>query len=201
MINSFKDSEVRNSALIYKSTFEQIKKLYNINPEQAGELAISAIELALTGEISSDDYMIDLILENMKVIGEKNKVKYDNKIESQKQKRIEEQKLDLIANLYNGGMKQKDIAVRLNTTPQTISNRMATIRTDFPELLTEKIKQNDLKIKHFNKNQENQVNQSNQAYDNDNDNENDNYGFICSNEQVNQNGVCANAQAPEKFKF
>lgn len=201
MINSFKDSKRRDSAIIYNSTFEQIMGLYKVNPIQAGELAISAIELALSGEISSDDYMIDIILKNMKVIGEKNKVKYDNKVKSQKQKRIEEQKLDLIASLYNGGMKQKDIAVRLNTTPQTISNRMAIIRTEFPELLTEKIKQNDLKIKQFNKNQENQENQSNQAYDNDNDNDNENYGFICSNEQVNWNGVCANAQAPEKFIF
>lgn len=49
MINQFNDVEARNSGIIYKSTLEQIKKLYAVDPEQAGELAIAAIELVLTG--------------------------------------------------------------------------------------------------------------------------------------------------------
>lgn len=162
MINNFKENSCRDSAIIYNSTFDQIKMLYERNPEQAGELAIAAIELALTGEISSNDYMIDIMLANIKVVNNKSKIKYDKKVESQKQKRIEEQQLNIIADLYKQGMKQKDIAAKVGTTPQTISNRLATIRADFPELLE--------------KNQVNQVNQSNQVYENvnDNDNENDN---------------------------
>lgn len=63
MINKFlTDNYFADSGVIYSWQFEQIKKLYKINPEQAGELAISAIELALTGKISSDDYMIDILL-------------------------------------------------------------------------------------------------------------------------------------------
>lgn len=157
MIYNFKDSQIRDSAIIYNSTFEKIKKLYTQNPEQAGELAIAAIELALTGDFSSDDFMIDLLLEEMKVIGKKNQAKYDKKLQANREKKIEEQQLRVIADLYLSGMKQKDIAIKIGTTPQTISNRLNTIRIDFPELL---------------KNQENQENQSNQVYDNDNENDN-----------------------------
>ena len=135
MIKGFKEKENRDSAIIYNSTFEQIKKLYEKNPEQAGELAISAIELALTGDISSDDFMIELMLENIKVVNQRNSNNWQRKVESQKQKRIAEQQLDIIADLYLQGMKQKDIALKIGTTPQTVSNRLATIRTDYPELL------------------------------------------------------------------
>ena len=60
----------------------QIKKLYEADPERAGELAISVIEFILTGEISSDDMMIDLLLEPIKKITENNQVKYDTKVEN-----------------------------------------------------------------------------------------------------------------------
>jgi hypothetical protein len=66
---------------------------------------------------------------------------------------------------------------------------LATIRTDFPELLQ--------------KNQENQVNQVNprddNVNDNDNDNVNDNYGEICAvPAQTPRGESCANAQATQK---
>ena len=47
-----------NPGTIFGGTWEQIKKLYSTNPQQAGELAISAIEMALTGDISSDDFLV-----------------------------------------------------------------------------------------------------------------------------------------------
>ena len=188
MIPKFLDNQARDSAIIYNSTWEQIKKLYTQSPEQAGELAISAIELALTGEISSDDFMIGLLLENIKVVNKKDTDKWNKKVEANRQKRISEQQLDIIAEYYRQGMKQKDIAAKIGTTPQTISNRLATIRTDYPELLE--------------KNQENQVNQVNQDYDNDNDNDNyndndnDNIGNICAG-GTNISGPCErSAQTP-----
>ena len=186
MIPNFKNNQARDSAIIYNSTWEQIKKLYEKSPEQAGELAIAAIELALTGEISSDDFMIDLLLENIKVVNERNKVKFDKKTEANKQKRISEQQLDIIASYYLQGMKQKDIATKLGTTPQTISNRLATIRTDYPELLQ--------------KNQENQVNQVNPIDDNvnDNDNDNDNKGNICAS-RTNISGLCCADAQPTRL--
>lgn len=160
MINSFKESKVSDSAVVYSSTLSQIKKLYEKNPVMAGELAISAIELALTGEISSDDYMIEIMLENIKVINEKNKDKYNKKVESQKQKRIEENKLDVIANLHLQGYKQKQIAEKLGITQQKVSYWLGVIRSEFPFLLTE--------------NTENTQKTENTTYDNVNDNDNDN---------------------------
>lgn len=82
MIEKFKENEMRNSGLIYNSTFEQIKNLYQFDPEAAGELAISAIELVLTGDISSDDVNIQLLLMPMKKINEINVAKYENKVEN-----------------------------------------------------------------------------------------------------------------------
>ena len=43
MIEMFNDVPMRDSGIIYNSVFEQIKKLYSVDPEKAGELAISAI--------------------------------------------------------------------------------------------------------------------------------------------------------------
>jgi len=123
----------------------------------------------LTGEVNSDDYMIEIILENLKVVNERDKAKWNKKAESKRQKKIDDQQLALIAELYNSGIKQVDIAKRIGTTPQTISNRMSLIRTEFPELLE--------------KNQVNQVNQSNQEYVNVNVNVNGNVNKDCFERQ------------------
>jgi hypothetical protein len=136
MIKEFKDNDdIRDSALIFKSTFEQIKKLYEKNPAQAGELAISAIELALTGQISSDDFMIDLMLENIKVVNERNVIKYNKKVEAKREERMKDLQLEIIAELHLKGLKQRQIGDTLGISQQLVSSRLAIIRTDFPELL------------------------------------------------------------------
>ena len=105
MIEMFKDNEVRASGLIFNSVLEQIKELYQYDPEQAGELAISAIELVLTGDISSDDVNVKIMLAPLKKINEVNVAKYETKIENKKQKKIVEMKLDKIADMINRGYK------------------------------------------------------------------------------------------------
>lgn len=135
MIEQFNDVEIRDSGIIYNSTFEQIKKLYAMDPEKAGELAISAIELVLTGDISSDDAMIDLFLEPLKIINAKNKQKYDQRAENQKNKKITDMKLDKIAELLEQGYKQREIGERLGISQQVISYRISVIKKDYPELL------------------------------------------------------------------
>ena len=100
MIEMFNDVPVRKSGIIYNSTFEQIKKLYEMNPEQAGELAIAAIELVLTGQISSDDVMIDMLLQPMAKMADVNRVKYEQKVEATRGKQIVDQKLEEIAEMY-----------------------------------------------------------------------------------------------------
>ena len=62
MIENFKDIPIRKSGIIYSSLLDQIKKIYSKDPVLAGELAISAIELVLTGEMSSDDLMVEVAL-------------------------------------------------------------------------------------------------------------------------------------------
>ncbi len=149
MINEFKDLEMRKSGLIYNGTFEQIKKLYEVDPEKAGELAISAIEFVLCGEISSDDMLVQLMLEPIRPINESNSMKYDQKVESARQKKITEQKLDLIADLSKRGFRQREIAERLGLTQQMVSYRLGVIKSSYPELLdeadrTKEIQKNDI---------------------------------------------------------
>ena len=135
MIERFNDIETRSSGVIYDSTFEQIKQMYEVDPEQAGELAISAIELILTGEISSDDYIIRMMLTPTKKINEINVAKYETRKETAKQKKIVDMKLDKIADLYLKGFKQREIAERLGLTQQTVSYRIDVIKKKYPELL------------------------------------------------------------------
>lgn len=138
MIECFNDVEVRSSGVIMSSVFDQVKKMYAMDPDMAGELAISAIELVLTGQISSDDAMIDMLLAPAKVINDHNVQRYENRKEGSKNKKIKDMKLDEIAEMLQSGMKQKEIAERLHISQQTVSYRMGLIRTQYPELMQDR---------------------------------------------------------------
>lgn len=146
MIEQFKELETRSSGVVYKSTLDQIKKLYEADPELAGELAISAIELVLCGEISSDDMMVSILLEPARAVNKNNKDKYDNKVEAAKAKKMTEMRLDKIAELVNSGKKQREIGEALGMSQQTVSYRISLIKTKYPELLTEPPQENFTKI-------------------------------------------------------
>lgn len=135
MIEMFKDNEVRPSGLVFSSVLEQIKELHQYDPEQAGELAISAIELILTGDISSDDVNIKIMLAPLRKITEVNVTKYETKVENKRQKKIAEMKLDKIADLLAAGYKQREIGERLGISQQTASYRIDVIKKNYPELL------------------------------------------------------------------
>ena len=135
MIEQFNEVEVRGSGIIMSSVFDQIKKMHAMDPEMAGELAISAIELVLTGQISSDDAMIDMLLAPAKVINDHNVQRYEIRKEGSKNKKIKEMKLEEIAEMYKNGVKQREIAERLHLSQQTVSYRLGLIRTQYPELL------------------------------------------------------------------
>ena len=77
MIEIFNEVEVRNSGVIYSSLLEQIKRMHAVDPDKAGELAISAIELVLTGQMSSDDIMVDMLLQPLLAIRDKDQDKYE----------------------------------------------------------------------------------------------------------------------------
>ena len=135
MIEMFKDNEVRPSGLVFSSVLEQIKELHQYDPEQAGELAISAIELILTGDISSDDVNIKIMLAPLRKITEVNVTKYETKVENKRQKKIAEMKLDKIADLLAAGYKQREIGEKLGISQQTASYRIDVIKKNYPELL------------------------------------------------------------------
>lgn len=134
-------TEIRNSAVIYQSNLIQIRKLQaSGNAELAGKLAIATIEVALTGETTTDDLMIELMLEQYKAQAGKNADKFDRTVESKKQNTIDKQGLREIADLMNEGYKQVEISKKLGVSPSTISDRVKRIRRDFPELLSGGVK-------------------------------------------------------------
>lgn len=135
MIKEFNDVYPRDSAIIYASELEQIKKLFAEDPVLAGELAISAMELALTGQISSDNLIVQLSLEPMFKIGKQAKESYDRRKEIAQDKKIRQYRLDEIADMLNQGYNQSQIARALGTSRQTISNRIKIIQKDFPQLI------------------------------------------------------------------
>ena len=149
MIEQFKDNEIRSSGLIFSSVLEQIKELHQYDPDQAGELAISAIELVLTGDISSDDVNVKIMLAPLRKINEVNVAKYETKVENKRQKKIVEMKLDKIAEMVNQGFKQREIGERLGMSQQVVSYRVDVIKKNYPELLQEnstKIQENSQKV-------------------------------------------------------
>ena len=210
MIEQFKDNEVRNSGVIYSSTLEQIKQLYAVDPEQAGELAIAAIELVLTGDISSDDYMISMMLTPMKKLNEINVAKYETKVENQRQKKISEMKLDKIAEMVAAGFKQREIGERLGMSQQIVSYRVGLIKKNYPELL-QKNSEDSTKIQTTYKNTKSEVfveNSTNtlqtkpNVYKNTNDTKNENFvqEVVCKMpEPVEETGE--NPDWKTKFKF
>ena len=155
--------------MIYESTWEQIKKLYSQNPEMAGELAISVIEQTLTGDISSTDFMIQIICEGLKPINQNAQQKYDNRVKSNKEHKRETQQLDKIVELIDRGKTQEEIGKILGISRQTVSNRIKVIKEEYPELIkVDKCK--DVKS----------------CKSNDNDNDNDN---VDDNDDVDDNGL------------
>jgi hypothetical protein len=129
--------------------------MYLVDPEQAGELAIAAIELVLTGQISSDDVMIDMLLQPMAKMADVNMVKYDMKVEATRGKQIADQKLDEIAEMYLQKVPQRVIGEKLGLSQQIVSYRLSVIKSKYPELLQKDYKntntlQTDLQINYKN---------------------------------------------------
>lgn len=183
MIEMFNDVEVRNTGLIYSSTFEQIKKMYAVDPEKAGELAISAIELVLTGQISSDDIMVDMLLAPAKAINDNNVAKYESKVENSRQKKIREMKLAEIAEMYQKGFKQREIAERLHLSQQIVSYRIGVIKTTYPDLLQPEVTQTAQINSDVYKNTKDLQKNLQTEYKNTNDTKKQNSVQICEEEE------------------
>lgn len=136
MIPYFKDNEVRDTAIIYSSVLDQIKMIYEDNPELAGEIAISAIELVLTGDMSTNNTMVKMSLAATKCLTDKNREKYDKTVESKKSKAIVDNKLDIVAEMTLAGFNQRQIGEKLGISQQAVSRKLNLIRSTYPELLS-----------------------------------------------------------------
>ena len=137
MIANLKDTPMRTSGVIYQSSLQQLRMLLPKDPQLAGELAISIIELTLTGEMSSDNLTIQLATENLRNVIKNNQEKYDKTKETKRQSKIQEYKLDIIADFLKQGKSQSEIAKLLGLNKQTISYRINNmIKTNYPELLS-----------------------------------------------------------------
>ena len=134
MIKEIRDLKSRPSGVIYESTWEQIKKLYNKNPDLGKELAFSVVEQTLTGDISSDDLTIQLICDGLKPINQKAQQKYDIQVKSKRESKCESLQLQKIVELVNMGKTQEEIGKILGVSRQTINNRIRIINEEFPEL-------------------------------------------------------------------
>ena len=199
MIEFFNEVPTKNTGIIYNSTLEQIKKLHAVDPEKAGELAISAIELVLTGQMSSDDVMIDMMLTTIKAINDSNAIKYETRVENTKQKKAREMKLYEIAEMLRKGYKQREIGERLNLSQQNVSYRVGVIRSQYPELMLpegtetaqttykqEQILQTNLQTAQTNSQKTLQTNDT--IYKNTNDTKNDFFvsGVSCENAEIEE---------------
>lgn len=137
LTDELKELETRNTGVIYSSMLDQIRKLYKRDKIKAGEYAISAIELILCDDVSSDDLNIEIMLEPFKALNKRNQAKWEHVKESKSESKIAKLQLKEIADLYLSGLKQDKIGEKVGVSRQTVSNRLKLIRTEYPELLKE----------------------------------------------------------------
>ena len=174
MIEKFKENEVRETGVINKGMWEQVKMLYQQgNVEVAGELAISLMEIVLTGDYSSDDFLVEFAMKNHGIVVEKTRNNYDKKIKANRAKQIDKLELVKIAELIAKGYTQASIAKALKESAATISYRVGVLREDYPELLEEASQKNQ-------KNQKNQKDYNDNDNDNEDEDEDDNEFLACA---------------------
>lgn len=132
MIKEFKNNPVRDTGIINRGMFEQVKMLYMQNPAAGGELAVSLMEHVLTGDHSSDDFMVAFAIANHKETISKAQHNYDLSKET-KQNVIEEE-LRKYVDLYKQGLTQAEIAKKLGGTQSNVSKKLTKARKEFPHL-------------------------------------------------------------------
>ena len=133
MIKEFKNNEIRPTGVINRGMFEQVKMLYMQNPVAGGELAVSLMEHVLTGDHSSDDFMVAFAIANHQETIAKNQERWEASKDAKRG--AVEDSLRELADLYNAGVKQVDIARKLSMSAGNVSKKLAKIRKEFPWLL------------------------------------------------------------------
>lgn len=143
MIKQMNENIICSTGVVYQTNYEQVVLAFKTNPELAGELALSILELIFTGKASSDSMIVQIALKNLEVLSEKNREKYERRVAANERKKevitkTKEERMVNIADLYNQGFNQKQIAEKLNLSESTVSKDMTLIRTEYPQMLTRK---------------------------------------------------------------
>lgn len=113
MIPKFNDEPIRDSGIVYGANLEQVEELYLENPELAGELAISILELTLKGSLSTDNSMIRILLKNLEKQTQKDHEKWEKRAYSnQKRTEQKEEKMVKVADLLSEGCSPAEIVKR-----------------------------------------------------------------------------------------
>ena len=139
MITDFNLDACRDSAVIYSSVLEQIEMLYEDDTELAGESAIAAIQTVLSGDTTTYNKMIKVMLKQLQQSALKNQERYELSRESKREYKAKDLRLDEIAELVNEGMSVREIEQQLDIPKSTVSYRFGIIKKDYPELLSNEV--------------------------------------------------------------
>lgn len=139
MITDFNLDACRDSAVIYSSVLEQIEMLYEDDTELAGEFAIAAIQTVLSGDTTTDNKMIKVMLKQLQQSALKNQERYELSRESKREYKAKDLRLEEIAELVNEGMSVREIEQQLDIPKSTVSYRLGIIKKDYPELLSNEV--------------------------------------------------------------
>lgn len=139
MITEFDLDACRDSAVIYSSVLEQIEMLYEDDTELAGEFAIAAIQTVLSGDTTTDNKMIKVMLKQLQQSALKNQERYELSRESKREYKAKDLRLDEIAELVNEGLSVREIEQQLDIPKSTVSYRLGIIKKDYPELLSNEV--------------------------------------------------------------
>jgi predicted transcriptional regulator len=134
-------------------------------------------------KIYSNDIMVDMLLAPAKAINDNNVAKYESKVENSRQKKIREMKLAEIAEMYQKGFKQREIAERLHLSQQIVSYRIGVIKTTYPDLLQPEVTQTAQINSDVYKNTKDLQKNLQTEYKNTNDTKKQNSVQICEEEE------------------
>lgn len=130
MFHGFNLEDAAETAVFYRSFYEEVAEWYEDDPEVAGELAIAMLQIMFTGDTTSDNKWIKR-RNDLKDIAYKNRQKY---LVKQEIDFIDKQYQE-IADMTNAGKSQQAIGDTLGIPQRTVSYRLNHIRTRYPCLL------------------------------------------------------------------
>ena len=130
MFHGFNLEDAAETAVFYRSFYEEVAEWYEDDPEVAGELAIAMLQIMFTGDTTSDNKWIKR-RNDLKDIAYKNRQKY---LVKQEVDFIDKQYQE-IADMTNAGKSQQAIGDALGIPQRTVSYRLNHIRTRYPYLL------------------------------------------------------------------